>query len=108
MLRNNPDIKGLQFFNHVFLYTAYADDSTFFVADISLIKEIISCFSIFTHFSGLKSKLSKCEVAGIGSLKGVKVAVCEMNSIDLSKDTIKILGIHFSYNNQVQNEPKTI
>ena len=104
MLRNNPDIKGLQFFNHVFLYTAYADDSTFFVTDISSVKEIICCFSIFTQFSGLKPNLSKCEVAGIGSLKGVNVAVCGMRSVDLSKDTIKILGIHFSFNKQIQNE----
>ena len=46
-------------------------------------------------FSGLKPNLSKCEIAGIGSLKGVKVAVCGMNCIDLTTETINILGLHF-------------
>ena len=30
ILRNNVDIKGLKIFDYCFLYTAYADDSTFF------------------------------------------------------------------------------
>ena len=81
ILRNNAGIKGL----------------------IS-INEVISCFKNFSLFSGLKPNLDKCEVAGIGILKGVKVAVFGMNCIDLTKETIKIFGIHFSYNSQVQNE----
>ena len=48
--------------------------------------------------------MSKCEIAGIGSLKGVKIAVCSMKNIDLTKDTVKIIGISFSYNKSVQNE----
>ena len=104
ILRNNADIKGLKIFNYCFLYIAYADDSTFFVSDILSINEVISCFKNFSLFSGLKPNLDKCKVAGIGILKGVKVAVCGMNDIDLIKETIKILGIHFSYNSQVQNE----
>ena len=30
LIKANPDIKGLQFFSHTFLYSADADDSTFF------------------------------------------------------------------------------
>ena len=30
------------------------------------------------------------------------MAVCSLKSIDLSNDTIKILGIHVSYNRKVQ------
>ena len=104
ILRNNAEKKGLKIFNYCFLYTAHADDSTFFVSDILSINEVISCFKNFSLFSGLKPNLDKCEVAGIGILKGVKVAVCGMNCINLTEETIKILGIHFSYNSQVQNE----
>ena len=32
-------------------------------------------FKLFTKFSGLKPNILKSEVAGIGSLKGVKMAV---------------------------------
>ena len=84
------------------MYTAYADDSTFFLRDILSVKELINSFNQFYHFSGLKANIGKCEIAGIGSLKGVTEAVCGLKSVDLSNDTIKILGIHFSYSKKVQ------
>ena len=30
LIKTNPDIEGLQFFSHTFLYSGYADDTTFF------------------------------------------------------------------------------
>ena len=30
MIKSNPNIKGLNIFNHNYLYIAYADDTTFF------------------------------------------------------------------------------
>ena len=54
---------------------------------------------------GLKPNLSKCEVAGIGALKGVKVVLCGIKYINLTKQVIKILGVFFSYvkNFQLEN-----
>ena len=34
----------------------------------------------------------------------MKVALCEVNSIDLAQETIKILGLHFSYNKKLRDE----
>ena len=65
---------------------------------------LIKVFNIFSTFSGLKPNISKCEIASIGVLKGVKVVVCGMKCIDLSIDTIKVLGIHFSYNKKLELE----
>ena len=48
-------------------------------------------------FSGLKANFSKCEIAGPGSLKRVLEAVCGFKSINLTLDTIKILGAHFRF-----------
>ena len=47
----------------------------------------------------------KCEIAGLGSLKGVLEAFCKLKSINLRTDTIKMLGVPFSYNDtlKVQN-----
>ena len=53
---------------------------------------MINSYHIFSRFSRLRPNLSKCETAGIGVLKGVKVAVCRMQCVDLVLDTIKILG----------------
>ena len=54
----------------------------------------------------MKPNHEKCEVAGIGALESVKVAVCGMKCIDLCNDTMKITGIHFSYNKKKRNEKK--
>ena len=46
----------------------------------------------------------KCEIAGIGSLKGVEAVVCDIKNIHLTKDAVKIIRISFSYNKAIQNE----
>ena len=84
------------------MYPTYADDSIFFVRDIPLVKERINNFNQFYNLSGLKGSIGKREIAGIDSLKGVTNAVCGLKCVDLSNDTIKILGIYFSYNKKVQ------
>ena len=77
--KSNPNIKGLSIFNHNYLYTAYADDRMFFV----------------------NYQKSISEVAGIGSLKGVKITVCDIKCIDITTETIKILGVYFSCNQKL-------
>ena len=103
LIQENKKIHGLNIFNHTFLYTAYSDDTTFFLSNQQSVTEVIKVFEQFSLFSGLKPNKSKCEVAGIGALKGVSVALCGMECIDLTTKTIKILGIHFSYNSNVKN-----
>ena len=107
LVKNNADIRGITIFNHVFLYAAFADYSTFFLNDLLSVKNLIYIFIVFSLFSGLKGNFSKCEIAGLGlgSLKGVLEAACSLKSINLTTNTIKILGVHFSYNStlKVQN-----
>ena len=70
--------------------------------DIPSVKELISHFNQFYHFSGLKADIEKSEIVGIGSLKGVTETFFGLKSVDLSNNTIKILEIHLSYNKKVQ------
>ena len=56
-IKSNENIKGIEIFKYVFLYTAYADDSTFFLRDIPSVKELINSFNQFYHFSGLKTNI---------------------------------------------------
>ena len=65
---------------------------------------MVNSFHIFSRFSGLRPNLSKCEIASIGFLKGVKVAVCGIQCVDLILGTIKILGMHFNYNEKLKEE----
>ena len=104
LIKENPHIKGLNIFDHCYLYSPYADNTTFFLKDVNSIKEMANSFHIFSRFSGLRPNLRKCEIASIGVLKGVKVTVCGMQCVDLVLDTIKILGTHFSYNEKLKEE----
>ena len=102
-IKKHPEIKGIEIFEHCFLYTAYADD-TFFLKDAQSIQNLVEIFNTFSLFSGLKPKLTKCKIAGIGALKGVQVAVCGMKCTDLCDETIKILGTYFPYNSRMKEE----
>ena len=57
-----------------------------------------------SQFSYLKINKSKCDVAGIGVMKGVKLTLCGVEYVNLLTNAIKILGIYFSYNKKIENE----
>ena len=65
---------------------------------------MINSFHIFSRFSRLRPNLSKCEIAIIGVLKRVKVAVCGIQCVDLVLDTVEILGTHFPCNEKMKEE----
>ena len=69
----------LQFFSHTFLYSGYADDTTFFLRNKKSGTEVIKTFDKFSLFSGLKINNTKCGIAGIGVKKGVKMELCGLN-----------------------------
>ena len=104
MVRSNIEIKQLSIFNHNFLLTAYADDTTFFVKDLDSVKLILDIFGSFSCFSGFKLNTSKCEVCGIGVLKGVDTALCNIKNVNLTNNFIRILGYHFSYNKTIATD----
>ena len=54
LIKNKVDIKSIDLFDHIFLFTAYADESTFFLKDISSVKMLVETFKEFSCFSGLK------------------------------------------------------
>ena len=44
-IKNNLRIKGIKIFEHCFIYSAYADDATFFLKDEQSIKELVQTFN---------------------------------------------------------------
>ena len=101
MIRNNNNINHMKILDFSYILTAYADDTTFFVADSNSIVEINNTFNLFSQFSGLTLNNSKCEICGIGVKKGDNTALCGFRNKDLTSDSIKVLGVHFSYNNDI-------
>ena len=104
IIKETSNIEGFEIFQRKFIFTAYADDTTFFLKNTESVINLLEIFKHFSQFSSLKPNKSKCEIAGIGVLKGVKVALCGRKCVNLHEDTIKILGIHYSYNKQLEND----
>ena len=78
----------------------------FFLENKESIEELVKAFTLFSSFSGLKPNISKCEICVLGPLKGVEMAVCGMQTADLTKDVTRILGIYLSYNINLMNQKK--
>ena len=101
LIKANPDIKGLQVLV-IHSYTLLMQMTLlFFIGNEKSATEVIKTFGKFSLFSGLKINNAKCEIAGIVVKKGVKMAFCGMDCIDLTDDVIKLLGIYFSYNKKL-------
>ena len=49
----------------------------------------------------------KCQIAGIGFLKRLKMAVCGIKWNDLTTETIIMWDVHFSYNKKLQIQKKS-
>ena len=105
-VKNNPKAKGWKSLDMNFLCTAYANDTTFFLKDRESIMALMNELNT-SNFSGLKPNKIKCEIEGIGALNGVQVALCGMKYVNLNNETVKMLGVHFSYNKNFEQD-KTI
>ena len=100
----NKNIQGLKIFNHKFHYTTYADDTTFFLKEKISVSKTLNIFEKLFLVFGLIPYTIKFEIATISTMKSVNVAVCGMKCVNLTKETEKILGVHFSYNEKLENE----
>ena len=96
LIKNDPNIKGIEIFEYCYLYKTYADKRKVFLKDKHCIAYLSEKFKFFTDRLGLIPNTTKSEIAGIGVLKRVQMTVCDMRSIDLRNKTSKILGIYFS------------
>ena len=47
LIKTKPEIAGLTIFDHCCLYSAYADDTTFFLKDTISIKNMVDTFHFF-------------------------------------------------------------
>ena len=52
--KESKKVNGLNIFDKTILYTAYVDDTTFFLKDTKSVIELMNIFDTFSKFSGLK------------------------------------------------------
>ena len=93
LIKSKDNINGTDLYDYSFQFTAYADNPTFFFKDITSVRILVDTFKVFSCFSRLKLNINKCGIACLGILKGAQEAICGLQSIDLTNDTIKTLEI---------------
>ena len=76
VIKTNQNIERLDIFEYSLLYSAYEDDATFFLKNKKSIMELLDTIDCFPIYFGLYSNIFKCNIAPVGALKGVQVAVC--------------------------------
>lgn len=101
LLRKDFKIKGINIFEHCFLYITYVYDTTTFLENSQSTGHLVEIDKTFTVFSELKPNLTKEEIERTETMKGVQLAVCGMKSIYLRNEAFKILDTQFSYNNRI-------
>ena len=114
LIKNISNTKGTKIFGYCYLYTPYADNTTFFLKDENFIVHLSEKLKLFFDFVGLKPNTDKCEDAvlqikntctGRGPRGSQKYNVSPRYN-DYRNKAIKNLGIYFSYNQNIKDERK--
>ena len=59
LIKSKSEIEGMTIFDYNYLYSAYADDTTFFLKDITSIKHVVDTFGFFSVLFRIKTKFKK-------------------------------------------------
>ena len=103
-VKSNHKIEVIRIFGLEIKLSAFADDITYFLANLNSLEELLRLLTMFKQFLSLKVNFEKSDLCGIGAMKGVEGAFCGVNCLNLLSDSIKILVVHFSYSQSLHND----
>ena len=104
LTKTKPEITGLTVFDHCYLYSACADDTTFSLKETISMKNMVDTFHFFFGLLRIKTKLVKIGEYRYWSSERVQVTICGVYCVNVKNDTVKTLGTHFSYNVKLKGE----
>ena len=99
-IRLNKDIRGIMVGNKEIKLEMFADDMTAFLRDHASLETLLNMVDSFSLHSGLKINFEKTEVLFLGNdQKSTTETVISLarNRNITAKKAIKILGVHFTY-----------
>ena len=95
LVRNNNNIKGITIHGKQVKLGVFADDTTFFLHDTESLGEVLKVLKVFSGYSSMNVNYEKSEIAWIGSWRKREDNPYPFNWINLTKESIRILGIFF-------------
>ena len=101
VVRENKYIKGIIIGDMEVKQCLYADDTTYFLKDITSFQHLMKVLNQFSKLTSLKVNYDKSEAAWLGGSKASKHYPVECQWVDLTTDAISILGIKFTYDSSL-------
>ena len=96
-IRQEPSCRGVDLpDDQLIKISQFADDTTIITKNVESLKPYLQILDCFGIISGLKLNKKKTKVMWIGSMKDSNLKVLDFET---TKEPIKVLGVHLSYNN---------
>lgn len=103
LIRKNEEIHGFRADGNHKKITLFADDTTLFLKDLNSLDMALGALNTFYQHSSLKVNNSKSEAAWLGKDNPENPRTDSIKWVDLYQQSVKILGIHFSYNRNIRD-----
>ena len=103
-VRNDLSVKGFRIGDIEIRLFAFADDTTIFVRNKESLTRLLNIVRKFGEFSSLHANVEKCEACRIGSSKCRTDRPVNCKVTFLIRSSIKILGVHYSYNRELAED----
>ena len=100
-IRQDTKIKGIKILENEIKISQFADDTNLLCADLETVKEVLKLVDEFGRLLGLTLNVKKSKAMWLGKWEKNK-----NNPLNLKwmRSTMRILGVHVSYNERENNE----
>ena len=100
-IRSDPTVKGINLFGNELKLSQFADDTNLFCADLISVQKAFNIVSDFGKMAGLRLNVKKTKAIWLGKWANKKSNPLE---IKWMRSPVKILGVHFSYDEKNNND----
>ena len=100
-IRSDPTVKGINLFGNELKLSQFADDTNLFCADLISVQKAFNIVSDFGKMAGLRLNVKKTKAIWLGKWANKKSNPLE---IKWMRSPVKILGVHFSYDENNNND----
>ena len=100
-IRQDPNIKGIKIYENEIRLSQFADDTTLFNADLASLERALKIIDDFGRIAGLSLNVEKTKAIWLGKWANNKNKPLNLKWLH---SPVKILGIHFSYDEKRNNE----
>ena len=100
-IRSDPTVKGISLFGNELKLSQFADDTNLFCVDLISVEKAFNIIGNFAKIAGLRLNVKKTKAIWLGKWANKKSNPLK---IKWMHSPVKILGVHFSYDEKNNND----